>query len=126
LSKRDAQRQQHAQELRTDLTATEQRLWLRLRRRQILGHKFRRQQVLGPFIVDFACLEKKLIIELDGGQHATQQPYDERRSRWLEQHGFRVLRFRDHQVFQELDAVLQSSAEALEVAPRPASPTPHD
>jgi len=126
LSRRDARRQQHAQELRTDLTATEQLLWSRLRRRQVLGHKFRRQQVLGPFIVDFACLEKRLVIELDGGQHAEQQPYDERRSRWLEQHGFQVLRFWDHQVFQELDAVLQAIADALEIAPLPASPTPHD
>jgi very-short-patch-repair endonuclease len=126
LSRRDARRQQHAKGLRTESTDTEQLLWSKLRRRQVLGHKFRRQQVLGHFIVDFACLEKKLVIELDGGQHAEQQPYDERRSRWLEQHGFRVLRFWDHQVFQELDAILQAIAKALEVAPLPASPTPHD
>jgi len=65
LPHRDAHRLQRARELRTDLTATEQLLWSRLRRRQVAGCKFRRQQVLGPYIVDFACLEEKLVIELD-------------------------------------------------------------
>ena len=123
---RDAHRLQRARELRTDLTATEQLLWSRLRRRQVAGCKFRRQQVLGPYIVDFACLEEKLVIELDGGQHAAQRSYDQRRTRWLEQVGFRVLRFWDHQVFEELDAVLQVIADELGRPPpglRPTSPT---
>ena len=97
MSRRDPTQQQHAQKLRNELTATEQLLWSRLRRRQMLGHKFRRQQVLGPFIVDFVCLEKKLIVELDGGQHADEKEYDTQRTDWLERHGFRVLRFWDNQ-----------------------------
>jgi very-short-patch-repair endonuclease len=92
MSRRDGRMKEHARELRTEPTATEQLLWSRLRRRQIAGHKFRRQHVLGPYIVDFACLEQKLVIELDGGQHAEQRCYDERRTRWLEQRGFRVLK----------------------------------
>jgi very-short-patch-repair endonuclease len=124
LSRRDAQRQQHARELRRELTVTEQLLWSRLRRRQVSGHKFRRQQVLGPYIVDFACLEKKLVIELDGGQHADRRRYDERRTRWLEQRGFRVLRFWDNQVLAELEGVLRTIELALEAPPPPPSPTP--
>ena len=112
MSRRNPTNQQHAQELRCELTATEQLLWSRLRRRQVLGHKFRRQQVLGAFIVDFVCLEKKLIIELDGGQHSEGQDYDQRRTRWLERRGFRVLRFWDNQVFGELEAVLKCIEDA--------------
>jgi len=115
---------EHARELRTEPTATEQLLWSRLRRRQIAGHKFRRQQVLGPYIVDFACLEQKLVIELDGGQHAEQRCYDERRIRWLEQRGFRVLRFWDNQAFAEMEGVLRTIEVALEDPPPSPSPAP--
>lgn len=110
--------QQRARQLRTELTATEQLLWSRLRRRQMAGYKFRRQQVLGPYIVDFVCLEKKLVIELDGGQHTEQRQYDQSRTRWLEQREFLVLRFWDNQVFQELEGVLQVIEAAL-VSPPP-------
>jgi very-short-patch-repair endonuclease len=125
MSQRDPTQQQRAQELRKEPTATEQLLWTRLRKQQIAGHKFRRQQVLGPYIVDFVCLEKLLVIELDGGQHAERQRYDERRTRWLEQHGFRVLRFWDNQVFRELEAVLRVIEQALTCPPPSPSPTPH-
>ena len=67
----------------------------------MLGHKFRRQQPLGPFIVDFVCLERKLVIEVDGGQHADQQQDDARRTGWLEDQGFVVLRFWNHEVLAE-------------------------
>jgi adenine-specific DNA-methyltransferase len=117
MSQRDPTQQQRAQELRKEPTATEQLLWTRLRKQQIANHKFRRQQVLRPYIVDFVCLEKKLVVELDGGQHTERQRYDERRTRWLEQHGFRVLRFWDNQVFRELEAVLRVIEQALTCPP---------
>jgi len=65
-----------AKQLRKDMTDAERYLWARIRRRQIQGFKFRRQQPLGTYIVDFVCLEKKLVVELDGGQHAESQAYD--------------------------------------------------
>lgn len=124
MSRRDLTQQLRARELRKEPTATEQLLWTRLRGRQMEGHRFRRQQVLGPYIVDFVCLEKKLIIELDGGQHAERLRYDQRRTRWLEQRGFHVLRFWDNQVFMELEAVLRVIEAALTCPPPWPSPTP--
>ena len=73
----------HARELRKNLTDAEQRLWQKLKRRQIATVKFRRQQPIGPFIVDFVCFQRRLIIEVDGGQHAAQADYDEERTRPL-------------------------------------------
>ncbi len=69
---------QKARTLRSNLTDAEQFLWRRLRLRQLDGHKFRRQRPLGPYIVDFVCLEKKLVIEVDGGQHSDNKVYDSR------------------------------------------------
>ena len=79
-----------ARELRKHSTDAERLLWRHLRSRQVAGHKFRRQQPLGSFFVDFVCLEKRLIIELDGGQHneSAQAVYDSRRSEWLAHQGF--------------------------------------
>lgn len=78
---------------------------------------------IGGFIADFACLEAKLIVELDGGQHADRKPYDSNRSRILEREGFRTLPFRDNEVFQELDAVLDRIVRALNgSAPIPTFP----
>ncbi len=99
--------------LRKNLTEAEQKLWLRLRRRQIAGHKFRRQQPIGAYIVDFACLEQHLIIELDGGQHAEQSVYDEKRTNWLESRGYRVLRFWNNEVMSNTDGVLQAIMKSL-------------
>ena len=82
-----------AGELRNNPTEAERSLWQHLRLRQLGGHKFRRQQSLGPYIVDFVCLEKRLIIEVDGGQHSEQKAYDAERNTWLEVQGFHVLRF---------------------------------
>jgi very-short-patch-repair endonuclease len=75
----------------------------------------RRQQPLGRFFVDFVCLERRLIIELDGGQHnePAQAVYDARRSEWLAQQGFRVIRFWDHEVFNQLDEVKEAIDRAL-------------
>jgi very-short-patch-repair endonuclease len=89
-----------AKQLRKSSTDAERLLWRVLRSRQIAGYKFRRQQPLGEFIVDFVCLEKRLVVEVDGGQHteALQAAHDSERSAWLEQQGFSVLRFWDHEV----------------------------
>jgi very-short-patch-repair endonuclease len=80
-----------AKQMRRNPTNAERRIWGLLRRKQVDGMKFRRQAVLGPFIVDFLCLQRRLVIEVDGGQHA-ENDYDARRSAWLEKNGFRVLR----------------------------------
>lgn len=84
-----------ARELRWNMTDAERKLWAALRRRQILGYRFRRQQPIGPYIADFFCPEAKLIIEVDGSQHGEelQALDDKRRTEWLEKNGYRVLRF---------------------------------
>jgi very-short-patch-repair endonuclease len=102
-----------ARELRNNLTDAERTLWRHLRLRQINGHKFRRQRPIGPYIVDFVCLEKRVVVEVDGGQHSEQIPYDEKRDAWLRAEGFAVLRFWDHEVLTQLDSVKQSIWRAL-------------
>lgn len=97
-----------ARNLRKNQTDAEKLLWSRLRSRQLEGCKFRRQEVIEPYIVDFVCLEPKLIIELDGGQHAGQQVQDEQRSLFLQGLGYRVMRFWNHEVLRETDAVLEA------------------
>ena len=92
--------------MRKKATDAERKLWYYLRNRQMEGHKFRRQMVLDPYIVDFVCLDVKLIIELDGGQHASAQSYDGKRTALLTQMGYRVLRFWNHDVFTRTDDVL--------------------
>ena len=75
--------------LRKNQSGAETLLWRRLRNRQMGGYKFRRQHSFPPYIVDFVCMEKRLVIELDGGQHASTTEADERRTKFLEQKGFR-------------------------------------
>jgi very-short-patch-repair endonuclease len=111
-----------ARELRKNMTDTERRLWRSLRYRQLDGAKFRRQAPIGRYIVDFVCFERRLVIELDGGHHAEQIARDEERTRWLNSQGFRVLRFWDNQVFEDLDAVLQVIWDALKATPHPTPP----
>jgi len=81
------------QKLRENQTDAERLLWQRLRNRQIAACKFRRQHEIAPYIVDFVCVQRKLIIEVDGGQHAEQVAQDSRRTRFLEALGYKVLRF---------------------------------
>jgi very-short-patch-repair endonuclease len=102
-----------ARELRNNPTEAERTLWKHLRLRQLGGYKFRRQQPLGPYIVDFVCFEKRLVIELDGGQHSEQAAYDSERTAWLRRQGFVILRFWDDQVFKETEAVKECIFEAL-------------
>ena len=104
---------ERARDLRRNPTEAERALWKHLRIRQLRGHKFRRQQLLGPYIVDFVCLEKRLIVELDGGQHAEQVRSDTNRTAWLETQGFRVIRFWNHHVLNEIEAVKEAIGEAL-------------
>ena len=98
----------NARTLRKNLTAAEQALWSHLRFKQMGRCKFRRQQPIGPYIVDFVCLEKKVVVEVDGGQHSEQKSDDEGRTRWLESQGFRVLRFWNNQVLEEIDTVKEA------------------
>jgi very-short-patch-repair endonuclease len=102
-----------ARRLRRQQTDAESQLWARLRARQLCGAKFRRQHAIGPFIADFCTVERGLVIELDGGQHATQAQADQRRSVYLERSGYRVLRFWDNEVLMNMEAVLQRIFQAL-------------
>jgi len=106
-----------ARELRNNPTDAERLLWSHLRLRQLGGHKFRRQQMLGDYIVDFVCLEKRLVIEVDGGQHIEQRFYDGRRDAWLKNQGFVVLRFWDHEVLRQVDNVKEAIWSALSEPP---------
>ena len=104
-----------ARELRTNQTPAERFVWYRLRYRQLGGFKFRRQHTLGPFIVDFVCLERKLALELDGGQHAdpTQGDYDARRTAWLIERGYRVYRLWNIEAVGEWDAAAERIGDLL-------------
>ena len=101
-------------ELRKNPTECEQALWKHLRMRQINGYKFRRQQPIGPYIVDFVSFERRVIIELDGGQHSQQMVYDSKRTAWLEAQGYHVLRFWNNQVLEEAEAVKAVILKVLE------------
>ena len=105
-----------ARALRNNPTDTERALWRHLRQRRFKGLKFRRQQPIGPYIVDSVCLERKLILEVDGGQHAVSAQ-DLRRTSWLEGRGFRLLRFWNNQVLSEMEAVTKAIWEALSCPP---------
>jgi very-short-patch-repair endonuclease len=119
---RGAKNQQtaRARSLRERSTDTETKLWNRLRGRAIGGHKFVRQEPIGPYIVDFVCRERRLIVEVDGGQHATD-PRDAIRTKWLNDHNYRVLRFWNNDVLQNINGVLEVIANTLgaEAPPHP-------
>lgn len=102
-----------ARQLRRDQTDAEQTLWARLRDRQLCGAKFRRQHPIGPLVTDFCCPKRKLVVELDGGQHAEEIAADQKRSRFLEAQGYRVLRFWNHDVLSDTASVLERIAEVL-------------
>ncbi len=107
------------------MTDAERRLWHSLRVRQIDGHKFRRQYPLGRYIVDFVCLERRLIVEVDGGQHSERQVEDTIRSQWLRSKGFRVVRFWNHEIMSNLDGVTTVIGQALRAMGEPPSlPSP--
>ncbi|HYB57668.1 MAG TPA: endonuclease domain-containing protein, partial [Alphaproteobacteria bacterium] len=99
--------ERNARQLRIDMTDAERRLWSALRGRRLEGYKFRRQHPLGPFIVDFACLEHRLVVEADGG-HADSDD-DRRRTAWLERRGWRVVRFWNNDILANPGAYRMSS-----------------
>ncbi len=102
-----------AVELRHEPTPAESRLWTVLRGDRFFGVKFRRQHAIGPYIVDFCCVQQKLIIELDGSQHVDQASYDRERTIYLESQGCRVIRFWNSEVLKDMDSVLRAIQESL-------------
>ena len=108
---RDAVR--FARYLRQHSTEAEILLWSQLRRRELGGYRFRRQHPVGPYTLDFACLDPRLAIELDGSQHYEDPLRDRRRDAYLRGQGFRTLRFSNHEVFSDLEAVLEAIHQAL-------------
>jgi very-short-patch-repair endonuclease len=113
-----------ARALRRSPTEAEKVLWGELRYWQIDGHKFRRQQPVGNYIVDFVCLEKKLIVEVDGGQHAEQCDYDSERDAWLRQQGYKILRFWNNDVLAYRASVIEKICDMLKSTPF-LHPSPH-
>jgi very-short-patch-repair endonuclease len=105
--------QTFAHELRRSATEVERALWGRLRVEKLAGARFRRQVPIGPYIVDFACLKSRLIIELDGSQHFGRASYDQARSAFLETRHFRVLRFWNNDVTERCDAVIETIVWAI-------------
>ncbi|MDO5059694.1 MAG: endonuclease domain-containing protein [Neisseria sp.] len=114
--------QEYARHLKQNMTLAEQRIWFHLRNKRLNSIKFRRQQTIGSYIVDFVSMEHKLVIELDGGQHSEQLVYDEARTTFLKQQGFRVLRFWNNDVLQHTAAVLETIAAACAAHPHPNPP----
>ena len=104
-------------ELRQRQTKAESLIWTVLRAKRLAGLKFRRQHPLGPYIVDFACIEKDIVIELDGGYHEHQYDKDRVRQAFLESQGWQVLRFSNEDVLLDVEAVAISIARQIGVAP---------
>jgi very-short-patch-repair endonuclease len=121
---RDRNQCDFARTLRNEATNAEKRLWQFLRAQKLCGYKFRRQAAIGPYIVDFVCFPRKLVIELDGPQHleagATQHDAD--RDRWLTNQGYRILRFRNHELDDDIQSVVESINRALGESPLPNPP----
>ncbi|MDP3841104.1 MAG: endonuclease domain-containing protein [Oxalobacteraceae bacterium] len=109
----------NARTLRANQTDAEQRLWYHLRAHRFMDLKFKRQKPVGRYIVDFVCLELRLIIEIDGGQHAEQVEYDQRRDAWLRNQGYTILRFWNNEVMQQLESVLEQIRLTTSLSPGP-------
>ena len=108
-----------ARNLRKRLTDTERLLWSKIRAKQIDGCKFRRQSPIGKYIVDFVCHEKRLIIELDGGQHSENIEADRQRDKWLGEQGYKILRFWNNEVLTNIDGVLEVIGDNCKISPSP-------
>ena len=111
----------HARPLRKTMTDAERAMWLQLRDRRLGGFKFRRQWTIGSHVVDFCCIERRLIVEIDGGQHSAER--DAARTHELKKAGYRVIRFWNNEVRENLDGVLALLLSALRTHPHP-SPLP--
>ncbi len=110
-----------ARQLRRDATNAEHLLWKQLRNRQVGGLNFRRQVPIGPYVADFVCLELRLIVEVDGGQHAAERDRDAARTAWLESRGYRVIRFWNNEVIENMDGVVEAiqRAAGATISPSP-------
>jgi len=115
-----------ARRLRREMTEVERKLWRFLRDRSLVGVKFRRQVPLGNFIADFCCLDCRLIVELDGGQHAEHEDADALRSQCFAEEGFRVLRFWNDQVLNGAESVVEEILAAIAEDERAPSPGARD
>ncbi|MAC88915.1 DUF559 domain-containing protein [Maricaulis sp.] len=111
-----------ARALRKEQTPAEACLWSRLRNRNLLAVKFRRQVPIGPYIADFASQEARLIVEADGGQHGETEGEDAERTAYLEHRGYQVLRFWNHAILTDTDGVMEVIGEAVHYAVHPGNP----
>ena len=122
---RDTNSLKHAQAMRKDMPEPEMRMWLQLRAARFRGVKFRRQKVVGKFIVDFASNHPKLAIEIDGDTHAGRESYDAQRSQLLEEQGYRVIRFSNFDVMSNMEGVLHQLGLVMdEMTSPPPTPSP--
>ena len=111
----------NARKLRAEMTEAERCLWQALRHRQV-GARFRRQAPVGPYIADFICFNPRMVIEVDGGQHAEEPTTDEDRDAWFAKGGFVVLRFWNNEVLGNIDGVVEQITDALAGSNPTASP----
>jgi very-short-patch-repair endonuclease len=119
-----ASTKQNARNLRREMTDAEKLLWRHLRMKQFEGYKFRRQHPLGKYIADFVCLDAGLILEVDGGQHAEQLVDDADRTQWLDTKGFRVMRFWNNEVLENIEGVKLAIWNCLLELQSPSQPPP--
>ncbi|MGE5464863.1 MAG: endonuclease domain-containing protein [Syntrophothermus sp.] len=104
----------HAKQLHRNMTPAETKLWARLRAHRLEGVHFRNQHAIGKYIVDFCAPRKKLIIELDGSQHLEQREYDDERTKYFESMGYRVLRFWNNEVMNDIEGVIRAIMQSME------------
>ena len=114
----------NAKALRSHQTEAELRLWYLLRAHRFMDLKFKRQKPIGRYIVDFVCVERLLIVELDGGQHAEQVGYDQQRDAWWRGQGYTILRFWNNEVMQQLEEVMEQIRITIISQPSPPAPLP--
>lgn len=114
---REGQKRDFARHLRRTMTDAECKLWQQLRASQLAGYRFRRQHPIGPYVVDFACLKQCLVVEVDGGQHCDSGT-DDSRDHYLRSQGFKVLRFWNNEVLQNLEGVCAMILQHLSAHPR--------
>ena len=110
----------NARTMRHVPTDAEKKFWWQVRDRRLAGYKFKRQFLIGRYIVDFVCLDRGLVVELDGGQHAQQTAYDKEREAFLRTRGFRVIRFWNYDVLTNMDGIVESVLRELKKPPHPA------
>jgi very-short-patch-repair endonuclease len=120
-SRRGEHKTAFARRLREQATDAERQLWTLLRARRLGGFKFRRQQPMGPYVVDFVCSTTKLVVELDGGQHSEERrvAYDEARTAFLNRIGYSVLRITNHEFFTDRDAIIERIWQMLKFLQQP-------